>query len=197
MKKYFAKYLPVEGEMEDGDIYKSKFRVEHKFYHYVKFNKNNSTIPKDDFLGRHKLFLCSNDIEVGDEYISVDGSSIVKTLCRAKNSFLKGSYKIIGEISRDALLFVKEGDEFTLEEVKEISKIEMFEEEHFQYNEDKKDWDKVPIEQVLEDQVKSQENCYKYEILQTYLWKDAPNEIEVKFYYNIYKILCPTCKTYH
>lgn len=83
---YFTKYLPTESEIEDGDVYKSAHRVRNGKYPYVMFHKNNSTIPEGDNLGKYKLFLFNEDVQ-------------------------------IGEISKQALSYVREGDEIEKEDV--------------------------------------------------------------------------------
>lgn len=85
---YFTKYLPTEGEIEDGDVYKSAHRVRNGKYPYVMFHKNNSTIPEGDNLGKYKLFLFNKDVQ-------------------------------IGEISKQALSYVREGDEIKEEDIRE------------------------------------------------------------------------------
>lgn len=65
-----------------------------------------------------KLFLCSRDIQVGDE---ITNSNYYNTSLKVDELPLrkayKNWYKIIGEISSDAT-WVKEGDEFTEDQIK-------------------------------------------------------------------------------
>lgn len=123
--KYFAKYLPVEGEIKEGyclDILKNEV---------IYYNGNyGEEIPKE--LKKVKLFLCSRGITKGDkirgEYPSTLGfdveclrnddksSSVPHWVVRGQdnNEYFyakQDSFKVIGEISPDAA-WVKEGDEF-------------------------------------------------------------------------------------
>lgn len=63
-----------------------------------------------------KLFLCSRDIKVGDMVSHVIGAItyILKVGSYSDMIALQGlnAFKVIGEISTDALAYVKEGDEF-------------------------------------------------------------------------------------
>lgn len=109
MSKYFAKYLPVEGEIkkEGGD--------------WVTDGKNICKCESHDgvglnctaYFGTHdfanfklvKLFLCSRDIELKGNNTN-------------EYQYTKdGSYKVIGEISSGALSYVKEGMEYEHNEV--------------------------------------------------------------------------------
>lgn len=95
MKKYKAKFLPVDGEVKEGDNYLSKWRQEHKFFHYSTCKKieNGKVFPTEgvgskdgfdvsDIITKVKLFLCTID-----------------------------DNKPIGEISPEAI-FVTDGDTF-------------------------------------------------------------------------------------
>lgn len=88
MKKYFAKWLTVEGTINKGDM----------FYH--PFSKTNMYSLGEDWVGTDckliKLFLCSRDIQVGDK---------------------ADLFKILAEISSEAT-WIKDGDEFNENEVK-------------------------------------------------------------------------------
>lgn len=114
-KPYFTKCLPVEGEIIKGDKY---FSNEGKVENAIVEG------PYHQWLKRAKLFLCSRDIQVGDEYFIGDG---VKYYCKTvKNgkvhaqapmiADLKDCYKVIGEISPKAT-WVKEGMEFDEDEI--------------------------------------------------------------------------------
>lgn len=123
--KYFAKYLPVEGEIKIGD----------KF-----FNKDNNQIQTADddqvqegveYWGENlyrkaKLFLCSKDIQVGDSVKWIHDLSqpedkvLDETLYHwwtdhgvdKKDRF----FKVLGEISPNAT-WVVENQEFDEEEI--------------------------------------------------------------------------------
>jgi hypothetical protein len=131
--KYFAKYLPVEGEVTPGD------------YYFQPYQEGQIGIAnKDDYMEgaymedtKAKLFLCSRDIEVGDKVIRDDGKTgwvtgwnggfdhVDEWLCVEHeediNDYPKGEhdftifpqrgFKVIGEVSPNAT-WVKEGDEF-------------------------------------------------------------------------------------
>jgi len=110
MKIYFAKYLPYEGNIKEGEDYWCSV------YGYRKGNHASRNVPKgEERFKPVKLFLCSRDIQVGDKvyataddfYRTYDGYS---DLCTDE-------IKIIGEISPQAI-WVKEGDEFEEDEIK-------------------------------------------------------------------------------
>lgn len=139
-KIYFTKCLPVEGEIKEEDYWRAANgdiippgSGERILFHA------NQTRQK-----RVKLFLCSRDIQVGDniiaDYIVDKGGEYEMHVhkegeilndkdfddhwqIKTKDTFYqsgyatewalkKGCFKIIGEISPDALGYVKEGDEF-------------------------------------------------------------------------------------
>jgi hypothetical protein len=112
-KKYFAKYLSVEGEIKEGDpvqidggqviLYSSKWQNT-----FRKFNRK-----------KVKLFLCSRDIQVGDKVTFNDGTTSEVPKDYPLYILREGSActKVIGEISSNAS-WVKEGDEFDEEDIK-------------------------------------------------------------------------------
>lgn len=120
MKPYFAKYLPVEGEVEIGDLF---FSFSGKVVECLDNEGDILYGPMNGFLKtnignkksrRAKLFLCSRDVQVGDKVRCGDDAPsapehTVKFLTECKAN---ECYKVIGEISKDALQGVKEGDEF-------------------------------------------------------------------------------------
>lgn len=109
--KYFAKYLPVEGEIKEGDkALKSNGKI-------VYVNKAAAKHLTKDWK-KAKLFLCSRDIQVDDEVTDGLTKWITRVaLTGTPDCTDTGGYKVIGEISRDALSYVKEGDEFDEPEV--------------------------------------------------------------------------------
>jgi hypothetical protein len=119
MKKYFAKYLPVEGEMKEGCIAKEKYSINPKIVEVVAINEDGMIKCKGDnlwyvpeALQTVKLFLCSRDIQVGDKVRGLDGSEEIIMTEGDKQLLFDGNiFKVIGEISPDAT-WVKEGDEF-------------------------------------------------------------------------------------
>jgi hypothetical protein len=108
MKKYFAKYLPIEGEIQDR--LRALYAPSHKEY------KAPVT-----------LFLCSRDIQVGDKVTYMDNYHGVVEITNEPKAlyqittpegihyiYKKDSvwvFKVIGEIS-SAARWIKEGDEF-------------------------------------------------------------------------------------
>lgn len=131
MKPYFTKYLPVEGEIKEGQ---------------TGISINNATYTHFNHLGKNygkpaKLFLCSRDIQVGDnvfykeeqtkfEKIDHDEGypewvfSNSQTYHAPTNGKIWDKeippFKVIGEISPEALTYVKKGDEFDEESIKRI-----------------------------------------------------------------------------
>lgn len=100
---HFAKYLPVEGEIKEGDNITNK----NKLFTPTIWTADKADVNKDN-IEKVKLFLCSRDIQVGDKVIdSIDGKEY-----EVKSGFLPPEMvKAIGEISPEAK-WVKEGDEF-------------------------------------------------------------------------------------
>lgn len=113
MIKYFAKYLPVEGEIKEGQ---------------TGISVNNATYTHYEHLGKDygkpaKLFLCSRDIQIGDKVFGLllDKSgykehTLTNSTDEVKLAIESGDFKVIGEISPEAT-WVKEGDEFEQYEV--------------------------------------------------------------------------------
>lgn len=112
MKKYFVKFVPIEGEIKEGDWYKSKFRTENKFFHYEQWKDDRTTYfgfdAKEDVICKVKLFLCSRDVPPHYSNPHVEYYDGVKE---------ENRYYVAGEISPGAI-WVKEGDEFDEDEVK-------------------------------------------------------------------------------
>jgi len=133
MKNYFAKYLPVEGEIKEGDwvLYANS-------YFFVKnINNIGLLVTESDgdfrlnksYCKKVKLFLCSRDIEVGDEIISpIKGSFGVVTEILSKFQcnthkykcieMTTGCFKTVGEILTPN---IKEGQEFTEKEIEYLT----------------------------------------------------------------------------
>lgn len=161
MKPYFAKYLPVEGEIRigkaiDGGIYSRPNIVDiivvedlDKDYGYAK-NSNGGIYNINGIrkLTPVKLFLCSRDIQVGDKVLcpmpyknnKLEEFVIVERpenyhLDMLVGKFSDGremkepaylnqmAFKVIGEISPDAIFYVKEGDEFDEDQISIVYKI--------------------------------------------------------------------------
>jgi hypothetical protein len=137
--KYFAKYLPVEGEIKEGDKFFAWDTLQSRL---AVLADKNSPAP----IKIAKLFLCSRDIQVGDKVRAsgcvrrdkqLDGHPVeiygyrydaakeitLKVPKQGANKDLwsieeddtlvtdSSIVKLIGEISPDAI-WVKEGDEF-------------------------------------------------------------------------------------
>lgn len=101
-KPYFTKYLPVEGEIKEGE---------------TGISINNATYTHYNHLGKDygkpaKLFLCSRDIQVRDKLQTISGvKTQVEYPSQLENFPYDKLFKVIGEISPEAT-WVKEGNEF-------------------------------------------------------------------------------------
>lgn len=138
-KPYFTKYLPVEGEIFKGDYFYDKDWD--NVYKSVSPSRT-STYIVDSKNGFHerimckkvKLFLCSRDIQVGNEVIYLPSGEKRKVLSKEEVESLTGKgkgnwcefkvakderfhIKVIGEVSSEAT-WVKEGMEFDETQVK-------------------------------------------------------------------------------
>ena len=126
--KYFAKYFPVEGEIKKGEkVYWTDPDDGHSsgIYTVVETPTDDITLILSEYSEAEvlhheiqpvKLFLCSRDIQVGDEITHLGGLKETinseEYLQKCQILFKTGeAFKVIGEISPDAI-WVKEGDEF-------------------------------------------------------------------------------------
>lgn len=101
MSKYYAKYLAVE----DG---------------FKRIVKNEQGFPVD-YEQEVKLFLVTNDIQVGDEVLDTySGMKLIVTKSNSGSNASDYYIKVIGEISKDAI-WVKDGDEFTKEQIQIVN----------------------------------------------------------------------------
>lgn len=163
MKPYFAKWIPVEGEIKEGDWFLWKdegtdsphlFRcvgLTGEDHLQVKWSKETGCYWRDTlnesgygdwnkaFAKKVKLFLCSNDIQVGDKFRLISNQSkefeASKVEIGSGESYfpkemliyhkedqvqywfhLNACFKVIGEISPEAI-WVKEGDKFDSSEI--------------------------------------------------------------------------------
>jgi hypothetical protein len=108
---YFTKYLPVKGEIKHGD--KVIYNLGEVVDYVVPLNTDN--------LKKCKLFLCSRDIQVGDAYYWGNAPKACEfhhLHCSGEEIMDGSEYKIIGEISPDALSYVEEGQEFEEDQVR-------------------------------------------------------------------------------
>lgn len=145
MKPYFAKYLPVEGEIKEGDIIslhipegENPFSWENGIYYqdtprvlhgegYVTIKpidycseervmRNGLAYKKEYMKGRLQLFLCSRDIQIGDKVKDeYSGLDITATKDNFPSNASDFWLKVIGPISTEAK-WVKDGDEFDEDE---------------------------------------------------------------------------------
>lgn len=105
--KYFTKYLPVEGEIKEGDYYLNNGTP----------TKRTEGTEDKSYLNQQKvkLFLCSRDIQVGDTvHYPLNNYIPVQWL---GGNLTGHEFKVIGEISPNAI-WVKEGDEFDEDQIK-------------------------------------------------------------------------------
>lgn len=112
-----AKWLPVEGPIEKGNYWQAKdLSIQQggsdRFIHHA----NESGCKKV------KLFLCSRDIQVGDNYyphsLWFEKDKNKPLEMNEKHLLTDTCFKVIGEVSPDTLSYVKEGDEFTEDSIK-------------------------------------------------------------------------------
>jgi len=170
MKPYFTKYLPVEGEIKEGDIVLSE-SCNHPPAKIQKIMEDGSLLTDENDLNdplgncyyilpketrRVELFLCSRDIQVGDKYYSLAFHEYHIAKDEHSSCFVRPHEytKVIGKVSPEAI-WVKEGMEFDEEDIKKIRRERLI---------------NVPDD-----------------------WTDA----EYEEYTLHYKIKCPTCRTFH
>ncbi len=143
--KYFSKYLPVEGEINEGDKFLDHTDNLIKDAHIPEFY-NNPHVPYFDGYKKVKLFLCSRDIQKTDKEIYVhkpDGSESTKVELidiisdkentavmfkwgeQTPGTLIQNTFKVIGEISPEAT-WAKEGNEFNECEIKKIALINQY-----------------------------------------------------------------------
>ena len=209
MKKYFAKYIILDGEeIKKGDKYYSECGASDREVHIAKEDN-----PKGDYL-KVELSLCSRDIKLGDTiHISTSKSKTgVVESCKPDDesgliiSYLVDGcfygadlcYKILGKISRHAL-WVKEGDEFDDSEIDQKVETKMMEERWWIQERDGDEDEplkEITLEELLEEDLKDNPYLESYKIVARYSWKDAEDEAEVVFRYKEYLIKGP-CGHFH
>lgn len=106
MKKYFTKWLPVEGVVVVND---KVFSRSNETVLPVALTEAMAELANKIGHKKARLFLCSRDIQVGDE-VRIIGETWIGNYQRGMDS--EYCYKVIGEISSQAI-WVKEGDELT------------------------------------------------------------------------------------
>jgi hypothetical protein len=160
MKLYFAKYLPVEGVPQLGDMYltnRPNYKAgphlcagnDGKIVWFQDGAPNITIYTELEFAKKVKLFLCSKDIRVGDKFTQVGVDMIHPTarftcvehddyeqpICDEGRHWSKNTiYKVIGLISPEAT-WVKEGDEFDDNTAKRGFPIGSGEYRYFTFNE--------------------------------------------------------------
>lgn len=144
MKSYFAKYLPVEGVPQLGDIYltnRPNYKAgphlcagnDGKIVWFQDGAPNVTIYTKLEFAKKVELFLCSRDIQVGDRYYNTDYSiyRIAKSFGNTSPSIVyfddstvfdyrKDCIKVIGEFSNESKCFIKEHQEFDKDNIKRV-----------------------------------------------------------------------------
>lgn len=136
MKKYFAKYLPVEGDSEFVQCWSKavckRSNTNSALYHLIDDNEGQPPITDVDIkkfpsgFKYVKLFLCSREIQVGDRCFCMSvhlnngdhDSSMQINPWRIRNESdtCESCIKAIGEISPN-VTWVKDGDEFDEEQI--------------------------------------------------------------------------------
>lgn len=122
-KPYFAKYLPVEGEIKEGD----------KFFDYsiykegrlrTCYTKPSKEINSGGECKKVKFLLCSRDIKVGDKvhFINAHEMTFEWNEMHEEGYLKERYYRVIGEISPEAT-WVKEGDEFDEDDWRYVANI--------------------------------------------------------------------------
>ena len=131
MKKYFTKYLPVEGEIKDKVLWNGMI---HDVYGESltpnvtvvlrKIGTNREEVYLSD-CKPVKLFLCTSEIEFNDTLFHADGTPITQ---EEKNKYGRneilvwrsaGCYKVVGEVSPEAVWVLDKFD-FTEDQIKPI-----------------------------------------------------------------------------
>lgn len=128
---YFAQWLPVEGEIIEGDYYKvfslglsirkkwagRGWNLYRKGYEKTKLLQNINRLIHEPYRIRVKLFLCSYDIQPGDDYMFLTyDENYVETRRHNSGPLAEHWFKKLKKISPEAG-WVKEGDKFTKGEI--------------------------------------------------------------------------------
>lgn len=133
MKPYFAKYLPIPGEIRAGDLYEDMLPYAPELTYVKCRSEEEATSLNRSGHNLVQLFICSKDIQIGDQnvysgIIGVHEDDPGPEIIREINSefqlgFIKAiaeaaqviPFKVIGPMSTEAG-WVKEGDEFDEEQ---------------------------------------------------------------------------------
>lgn len=116
MNKYFAKYLPVGGEIKKEDMV---------IWHHqqgtsipMKRSELHPSWLRNSIIKKVELFLCTRDIKIGEDFVHIEKGEGLFTVADEldlqkmegwKN--MKKVYKVLGSISPEAT-WIKENDEF-------------------------------------------------------------------------------------
>ena len=120
MKKYYTKYLPIEGEIKVGEI--CLITDEDGLIGFLPFKQiyvdEGGILPK-----KVELFLCSRDIKIGDHAMELLTTGDYDTFqIDTENDIYDDmiadgrQFKVIGKVSKKAT-WVKDGDEFDENEI--------------------------------------------------------------------------------
>ncbi len=191
MKKYFCKYLPVEGEIKEGDMVSDGVVVVENLPRRHKRLTKAQKQGKDS-LKKVKLFLCSREVMIGDKVRAndrIDHEYVLtaKHLDKMEEFELEHLlFKVIGEISPDAT-WVKEGDEFDEDDIEQVSELYGWNKE---YNTDK-DFQKFFDKSLSK-------TCTHFIYEGETDWLDEAGTINLNFrvYTKIYKVKGP-CGHFH
>lgn len=115
-KPYFTKYFPTKGRINKEGT-NVMFKIGGKWTEPCDFDSFIG--PAIQEVAGGVLFLCSKDIKVGDivDELLNTGEYEKFEIHTPNDVNLERQFKVIGEISPDALSFVKEGDEFEHDEL--------------------------------------------------------------------------------
>lgn len=117
-KRYFVKFLPVEGKIEIGDrVIDAKIAPKDGLIfqggdNFLNDMGDTVTLPQWQTrfnFQKLKLFLCSKDVKIGDIVYDPHNNKYYIYHLNMDSEYL---FTVIGKISKDAI-WVKEGDEFT------------------------------------------------------------------------------------
>lgn len=186
-KTYFAKYLPVDGEIKEGDIVMGTNGVSViwgvKSKHGLQYYGWDESIQYMKSPRKVKMFICSRNIKEGDEiylskineYHKFKYETEHRITCQSINGIhdedfdVQDRFKIIGEISPEAI-WVKEGDEFDEEQIGIL------------YN---------FVGEDIDEQLFTTEDFWK-KVKQWYKGKKVPSYVNPPI-----SIKCPTCGHFH
>lgn len=144
MKQYFAKYLPVEGEISVGDTVLSTDGMMDKITTMDNIQETDKLV---------KLFLCTkaiNNLKVGDKVRQFSKPEKEFTLAKIGEAIKNDLFfKAISEISAEALSYVKEHDEFDVDDLEMV-----FKEQHVCLCEDRTlNVYRTPMQQICDEMV--------------------------------------------